>query len=198
MQKSQIPKLAYLCELGEKKLLTRFVPDLNRIQLHLMCESIHGFHEVRNQEGCVVNFGTEHTRRFLTMVAWGFKIATLLTKIGAHVACGMGSMVPEFGDGGTFVALILDTPDFLNYQIPAATLESFPSDVKKYSKISTEDQSEAQRWLQEFLEPRCENKKDFYVQFGLKKVRFRGTRRCIAWICDKCFIEHCNDIDELK
>jgi len=65
MQKSQIPKLSYLCKFGEKKLLTRFVPNLDRFQLHLMCESIHGFHEVPNQEDCVVYFGTNDTRRLI-------------------------------------------------------------------------------------------------------------------------------------
>jgi len=80
MQKSQIPKLAYLCEFGKRKLLTRLVPNLDRMQLHLMCERIHRFHEVANQEGCVVHFGTEHTKKFLAMIAWGLKIATLLIK----------------------------------------------------------------------------------------------------------------------
>jgi hypothetical protein len=110
----------------------------------------------------------------------------------------MGSMVPDFSDGGTFAALVLDTPGLLDYQIPTTTLESLPSDVKKYSRISRDDQSEAQRWLQEFLEPKCEIKRDFYKQFGLKKVRYTRARGSIAWICDKCILEHGSDIDELK
>jgi hypothetical protein len=198
MQKSQIPKLAYLCAFGKRKLLTRLVPNLDRIQLHLMCESIYGFHEVANQEGCVVYFGTEYTKRFLAMVAWGLKVATILTKIGAHVACGMGAMVPDMSDGVTFAALILDTPGFLDYQLPLATLESLPSDVKKHSRISNDDHSEAQRWLQEFLEPKCQNKMDFYKKFRLKKVRYTRAKGCIAWICDECILLHQNEIDELR
>jgi len=61
-----------------------------------------------------------------------------------------------------------------------------------------DDLSEAQKWLQEFLEPKCQNKRDFYEQFRLKKVRFMKAKGSIAWICDKCIVEHHSEIDELK
>jgi len=197
MQQLQIPKLAYLCEIGKRKLLTRLVPDLDKIQLHFMCESIQGFHEVTNQEGCVVNFGTEHTKTFFAMLNWGLKIATTLTKIGAHVACGMGTMVPNFGDGD-FAALILDTPSLLDYQIPSTTLESLPIDLRNQSRKLMSNKLEAQRWLRDFLEPKCQSKREFHEKFKLNKVRYREVSGSIAWICDDCISKHQNEIDELK
>jgi len=187
MKSSKIPKVAYLSEIGNCNLLTRLVPGLDRIKLHLMCESIHGFHPVAYQEGCVVNFGTKDTRRFLGMIVNGLKIVTMLTKIGAHVACGMGAMVPDFSDGFNFAALILDTPGFLDYRIPTVTLESLPVEARNVLRLSIDDTSKAQRWLRSFLEPKCQNKTEFYEKFKLTKVKYKGSLGgSIAWICDRC------------
>jgi hypothetical protein len=49
MQESQVSKLVYLSEIGRKKLLTCFIPGLQEFQLHLLCESRNGIHEVINQ-----------------------------------------------------------------------------------------------------------------------------------------------------
>lgn len=131
------------------------------------------------------------------MVAWGLKIATILTKIGAHTVCGMGAMVPDLSDGVTFAALILDTPGFLDYQIPTITLESLPVDVKEHSRISMDDQFEAQRWFQEFLDSKCQNRRSFYDKFRLKKVCHTRARGSVAWLCDECISLHHNEIVEL-
>jgi len=194
MQEAQIPKVAYLCEIGSRNLLTRFVPGLERIKLHLMCKSMYGFHEVANQEGCIVNFGPTDTRRFLVVLVYGLKIATILTKIGAHVTCGMGSMVPDFSDGCNVAALILDTPGFLDYQIPREILESFPAKEMKVSRISINDTSEAQKWLRDFLEPQCQNKRVFYEKFKSKRVIYKKGSQFEAWICDKCKSEQHNEL----
>ncbi len=178
--------------------MTRLVPGLDKFQLHLMCESLQGFHEVVSQKGCIVNFGIEHTKMFLAMLTWGLKIATILTKIGAYVACGMGEMVPDFSDVGGFAALILDTFGILEYQIPTTTLESLPMDLRNQSKKSIDSTSMAQQSLHDFLEPQCKSKEEFYEKFQLRKVRYRGASRSIAWICDECISKHQSEIDELK
>ncbi|KAG0575577.1 hypothetical protein KC19_5G014000 [Ceratodon purpureus] len=188
MQQSQVPKLAYLFEIGKKKLLTSFVPGLMEFQLHLMCESKDGVHEVVNQLGCRIRFGTDMTRTFVTILVWGLKMATILTKIGAHVAGGMGGMVPDFGEGLQLAGLILDTPGLLD-QMSALCLESLPEDVKLSPNITNDDRTKAEDWLIEVLEPKCKEKSTFYQMFGLKKVVYKAGssgKHTTAWLCDHC------------
>jgi hypothetical protein len=195
MQEPQVPKLMYLSEIGKKKLLTCFIPGLQEFQLHLMCESRNGIHEVVNQQGCKVNFGTNETRTFVTILVWGLKIATILTKIGAHVAGGMGGMVPNFGEALQLSGLILDTPDLLILdtpdlfdQIPPLCLESLPNDMRRSPKITLDDRSKAQEWVIEFLKPKCKEESTFYHMFKLKKVVYKASsgNQSIAWLCDHC------------
>jgi hypothetical protein len=195
MQESQVPKLVYLSEIGKKKLLTSFAPGLQEFQLHLLCESRNGIHEVINQKGCKVNFGTDKTRTFVTIMVWGLKMATILTKIGAHVAGGMGGMVPDFGEALQLSGLILDTPDLMILdtrnrfdQIPPLCLESLPNDVRRNPKITTDDRSKAQEWVIEFLQLKYKDESTFYHMFKLKKVVYKATsgNQSIAWLCDHC------------
>ena len=187
MQESQVPKLAYLTEIGKRKLLTRVIPGLMECQLHLMCESRDEIHVVEDQQGCRVKFGTHETRTFVTIFSWGLKIATILTKIGAHVAGGMGGMVPDFGEVLQLAGLTLDTPSLLDVDILGLDLESLPDDVKR-RPITIDDRSKAHEWLIEFLERIFKDKSKFYKMFMLKRVRYEsvGGKQHIAWICKDC------------
>lgn len=119
------------------------------------------------------------------MLEWGLKIATILTKVGAHLACKMGGMIPNFSDNANFAALILETPSVLDYQISMTILESFLDDGERGPKITIEDRLEAEDWLKDFLNSKCKEKRDFYYEkFKLKKVRYKGDSGLIAWICD--------------
>jgi len=106
----------------------------------------------------------------------------------------MGSMVPDFSDDCNFVALILDTPRFLDFEIPRTTLESLPVEERKVLRISNVDTFEAQKWLKDFLEPRCQNQREFYDKFKLNKVIYKRGNKSIAWICDKCKLEQYNEL----
>ncbi|KAG0575596.1 hypothetical protein KC19_5G015200 [Ceratodon purpureus] len=188
MQQSQVPKLPYLSKVGKKKLLTRFVPGLEEFELHLMCESRDGVHEVVDQRGCKVHFGSNMTRTVVTMLVWGLKTATIVTKIGAHVAGGMGGMVPDFGECLQAAGLVLDTPGLLD-QTSALCLKSLPDDVKLSPNITKDDRTKAEEWLIEVLEPKCKEKSTFYKMFGLKKVVYKAQgsgKHSIAWLCDDC------------
>ncbi|KAG0615129.1 hypothetical protein M758_5G016900 [Ceratodon purpureus] len=188
MQQSQVPKLPYLSEVGKKKLLTRFVPGLCEFELHLMCESRDGFHKVVDQRGCKVHFGSNTTRTVVTMLVWGLKTATIVTKIGAHVAGGMGGMVPDFGECLQAAGLVLDTPGLLD-KTSALCLKSLPDDVKLSPNITKDDRTKAEEWLIEVLEPKCKEKSMFYKMFGLKKVVYKAQgsgKHSIAWLCDDC------------
>lgn len=100
--------------------------------------------KVVNQECCVVNLGTKNTRRFLVILKWGLKIAIILIKIDKQVACGIGGMIPNFRDGANFATLILDTSNFLDYQILSTSFDSVPHDVERVPNTTIVNRSAAQ------------------------------------------------------
>jgi len=80
----------------------------------------------------------------------------------------MGEMVPDFSDVGGFTTLIFDTRGILDYQISTTTFESLLIDLRNESKKAIDNRLESQRWLRDFLEPKCQSKGDFYEKFKLR------------------------------
>ncbi|KAG0564486.1 hypothetical protein KC19_8G114300 [Ceratodon purpureus] len=178
LQQAQVPKLVYFTASHKNSLrsiVTRMVPGLTNLHLHLMCEHHGGFHIVTNQKGCDVSFGTDSTKVFQTILIWGLKIFTILVKIGAHVGAGMGSMVPNLAKD---FMLVLDSPSLLDaWELPI-------SDQQYWRKqpITETDRRVAEQWLIEFLKG-----KNLRELFSLQKVKYSGSgggQGSIAWLCN--------------
>jgi hypothetical protein len=177
LQQSQVPKLVYFTASHKSSLrsiVTRMVPGLTNLHLHLMCEHHGGFHIVANQKGCGVSFGTDSAKVFLTILTWGLKIFTMLVKIGAHVGAGMGSMVPDLAQD---FMLLLDTPTLLDgtWQLPIIEPHNH-----KYQFIMDTDRRVAEQWLIDFLK-----EKNFRELFSLQKAKYIGSvEGSIVWLCN--------------
>jgi len=126
LQQRQVPCNVFFTTVGahhQRKLIVSemsVMPGMfKRVHLHLLCEHLQGIHVVENQVGDVVLLASSaRAQEIAPLVIRGLTIFSLLLKVGAHVAAGIGDMVPDLGKG---VALALDTqclskflPDFGN------------------------------------------------------------------------------------
>jgi hypothetical protein len=84
-----------------------------RVHLHLLCEHLQGIHVVENQVVDVVLLASSaRAQEIAPLTIRGLTIFSLLWKVGAHVAAGIGDIVPDLGKG---VALALDTQSLSNF-----------------------------------------------------------------------------------
>jgi hypothetical protein len=71
-----------------------------------LCEHIEGIHVVKNQKGEEITLIDPKVQKWVPYLVTGLTIFSLLLKVGAHVAAGVGDMIPNFGKG---LSLALDT-----------------------------------------------------------------------------------------
>ena len=183
LQQSQVPRLVYFTTTPKKSLkriVTRMVPGLTNLKMHFMCENRGGFHIVDDQKGCDVTFGTDATRVFQTIMVWGLRIFTILAKVGAQSAAGMGSMIPDLAKDFMSVVDTSGLLDGLKYPSVDETIDW----KHQNSRITDVDKHIAVQWLIEFLKG-----KKLYDSFSLQKAMYnnsiRGRDRSIAWLCKK-------------
>jgi len=120
LQQRQVPCNVFFTTVGahhQRKLIVSemlMMPGMfKRVHLHLLCEHLQGIHVVENQEGDMVLLtSSARAQEIAPLVIRGLSIFSLLLKVGAHVAAGLGDMVPDLGKG---VALALDTQCLSNF-----------------------------------------------------------------------------------
>jgi len=162
-----------------KRIVTRMVPGLTNLKVHLMCENRGGFHIVDDQKGCDVTFGTDTTRVFQTILVWGLRIFTILAKVGAHLTAGMGTMIPDLAKD---FMLVVDTPGLLDgWELPYVD-ETIDCKHQRL-RITDGDKRIAEQWLINFLKG-----KNLYGSFSLRKAMYKnnigGCNGSIAWLCN--------------
>lgn len=174
LQQRKFPRIVYFIQnegmtaLG--KLLTcDIVPGLHRAQLHLMCEHIHGFHDVEGQKGWNVKLESETFHRIRPLLEKGLQVLSILLKVGAQLTVGLASQVPMLTLGsGILGATSQVLPDQL------ATTSYNPTNG------SSEDQEVADKWLVDIL--KCVP--DIGQTFDLHKVTYSGQHEGqVAWVC---------------
>ncbi len=78
-----------------------------------MCQDIDGIHVVDDKKGDEIRYVIdENTHKIAHLVIVGFKIVSILSKVGAHVIGGEGNLVPNFAQG---FALAYDAQDIIDY-----------------------------------------------------------------------------------
>lgn len=85
MQKSQISKLAHFTKIKKKELLTLSVLDLEKYQLHHMCENSLKIYS--NSMKVSQSILQQKTQKDFLMLEGGSKKATMLTKKGCTCRC---------------------------------------------------------------------------------------------------------------
>ncbi len=193
LQKRQVPCNVYFTTTGAKlqrQLIVKMLPGIHTFHLHLLCECVEGIHVVDEQEGCQVTKLSATAQQIVPYLVIGLSIFSLLLKVGAHMAAGIGDMVPNVGK---CLALALDTQclsDYLpNFGI-GKNSQNDPLQGQKTNMIEKEaalkkEEHGAQQWLVDFLK-----KQNIHKSFGLNRVHYLGIKHgnqgpLIRWICDR-------------
>ncbi len=195
LQQRQVPCNVYFTTTGssrQRKLIVKMLPGIQLVHLHLLCEHIEGIHVVENQEGEEITLTEPKVQKWVPYLVTGLTIFSLLLKVGAHVAAGIGDMIPNFGKG---LSLALDTNALQDY-FPTDGIqkilehESFEGKrnlIQEGTALNkAQEKNSAEQWLVDFLK---ERKKSISESFGLTRVKYykknnRGP--LIRWVCHKC------------
>ncbi|KAH9566201.1 hypothetical protein CY35_04G118800 [Sphagnum magellanicum] len=170
----------------KQKLITKLVPGMKALQLHLLCEYKGQEHIVEGQAGCQVILQDENWKKVHELVKEGLKWVLLAVQVGAHITMGLGNMVPnpKVEYGKAVVALgegVLKDPP-----IDWATVTPGKLVRDEASAIRTAESVSAEQWLVNFLKD-----KDILTQFGLQRVVYKDTHGRqtgeLGWICQKHF-----------
>ncbi len=165
----------------KQKLITKLIPGMKALQLHLLCEYKGQEHIVEGQAGCQVILQDENWKKVHELVVEGLKWVSLAAKVGAHIAMGLGNMVPNpnLEYGKAVVALgegVLKDPP-----IDMATVRRGKLVRDEASASRTAESMSAEQWLVNFLKD-----KDILNKFGLQRVVYEDTGE-LGWICWKHF-----------
>lgn len=191
VEERKVPNMLYFVrtENYSRRLVTTMLSGMNALRLHMLCEFRGQMHVVEDQMGCEIMQVDNMTVKALAPYVKGFmKLVTLALKIGAHVAAGMGEMIPDlskevahlaagssllYGAAGAAVA----------GAVGGAAMGRIRNRSMEGSRDIQQDLRAAQQWVVDFLrERRCSTGKDIAEKFGLWRVRYRDNGQ-IAWIC---------------
>jgi hypothetical protein len=170
----------------KQKWITKLVPGMKALQLHLLCEYKGQEHRVEGQAGCQVILQDENWKKVHELFVEGLKWVSLAAKVGAHIGMGLGNMVPDpnLGYGKAVVALgegVLKDPP-----IDLATVSRGKLVRNEASASRTAESTSAEQWLVNFLKD-----KDILNKFGLQRVVYKDTHGRqtgeLGWICRKHF-----------
>ncbi len=165
----------------KQKLITKLVPGMKALQLHLLCEYKGQEHIVEGQAGCQVILQDENWKKVHELVVEGLKWVSLAAKVGALIAMGLGNMVPnpkvEYGKAVVAIGegVLKDPP------IDLATVSRGNLVRDEASASRTAESTSAEQWLVNFLKD-----EDILNKFGLQRVVYKDTGE-LGWICQKHF-----------
>ncbi|KAH8944678.1 hypothetical protein BDL97_13G125300 [Sphagnum fallax] len=170
----------------KQKLITKLVPGMKALQLHLLCEYKGQEHIVEGQAGCEVILQDEHWKKVHELVKEGLKWVLLAVQVGAHITMGLGNMVPnpkvEYGKAAVALGegVLKDSP------IDWATVTPGNLVRDEASAIRTAESMSAEQWLVDFLKDKV-----ILNKFGLQRVVYKDTHGRqtgeLGWICKRHF-----------
>ena len=130
---------------------------------------------------------------------------TFALKIGAHLAAGMGEMIPDLSREVAHLAdssLLYGSAGAVAAGATGAAAMGLMegrnrSRAGERSRDIQQDQRAAQQWVVDFLrDRRCSTGKEIAEKFGLWRVRYRDDGH-IAWICRRHMSLRAHEIIEV-
>ncbi|XP_050246654.1 protein TORNADO 1 [Quercus robur] len=204
LEERKVPNMFFFVrtENYTRRLVTNMISGMNALRLHMLCEYRQEMHVVEDQMGCEMMQVDNRAVQCLAPYMKKFmKLLTFALKIGAHLAAGMGEMIPDlsrevahlsgssllYGAGGAVAA----------GAVGAAAMGRSRSRAVEGSRDIQQDLKTAQQWVVDFLrQRRCSSGKDIAEKFGLFRVRYRDSGQ-IAWICRRHMSIRANEIIEV-
>ncbi|CAN1135907.1 Protein TORNADO 1 [Linum perenne] len=188
--KRKVPNMFFFVrtENYSRRLITNMITGMNALRLHMLCEFRREMHVVEDQMGCEVMQVDNRAVQSLAPYMKNFmKLVTFALKIGAHLAAGMGEMIPDLSREVAHLA-----GSSLTYG--AAEGMRNRSRAAGSSRDMQQDLRAAQQWVADFLrDRRCSSGKDIAEKFGLWRVRYRDDGQ-IAWVCRRHMITRAGEL----
>ncbi|KAK1430923.1 hypothetical protein QVD17_14047 [Tagetes erecta] len=205
IEERKVPNMFYFVktENYSRRLVTNMISGMTALRLHMLCEFRGEMHVVQDQMGCEMMQVDNKAVKSLAPYMKGFmKLLTFALKIGAHIAAGMGEMIPDLSRE---VAHLAGNP--LVYGAAGAAAAGAAGVAaggslaggggRGRSSDIQEDMKAAQQWVVDFLRERgCATGKDIGDKFGLWRVRYRNDGQ-IAWVCRHHMYTRSNEIFEV-
>ncbi|KAL3643053.1 Protein TORNADO 1 [Castilleja foliolosa] len=189
-EERKVPNMLYFVrtENYSRRLITSVISGMNALRLHMLCEFRREMHVVEDQIGCEIMQVDNITVKCLAPYVKNFvKLLTFALKIGAHLAVGMGEMIPDLARE---VAHLAHSPMVYGAAagaaaagVAGAAAAAGSMNRNRNSRDIEQELRAAQQWLVDFLrDKRCSTGKDIAEKFGLWRVRYRDDGQ-IAWVC---------------
>ncbi|KAJ0601518.1 putative P-loop containing nucleoside triphosphate hydrolase, of Roc (COR) [Helianthus annuus] len=202
IEERKVPNMFYFVktENYSRRLVTNMISGMTALRLHMLCEFRGEMHVVEDQMGCEMMQVDNRAVISLAPYMKGFmKLLTFALKIGAHIAAGMGEMIPDLSRE---VAHLAGNPLVYGAAGVAAAgavgvAAAGGSSSRGRSTDIQQDMKAAQQWVVDFLRERgCSTGKDIAEKFGLWRVRYRDDGQ-IAWVCRRHMYTRANEIFEV-
>ncbi|RDY13004.1 Protein TORNADO 1, partial [Mucuna pruriens] len=189
VEERKVPNMIYFVKTENytRRLVTTMLSGMTALRLHMLCEFRGQMHVIEDQMGCEImqvdNMAVKslapYMKKFMTLV-------TLALKIGAHLAAGMGQMIPDLSKEVAHLAgssVLFGAAGATAAGVVGAAAMGRRNRSMEGSRDIQQDLRAAQQWVVDFLrERRCSSGKDIAEKFGLWRVRYRDNGQ-IAWIC---------------
>lgn len=209
LEERKVPNMFFFVrtENYSRRLVTNLISGMTALRLHMLCEYRREMHVVEDQIGCeIMQVDNRAVKSLAPHIKNFMKLVTFALKIGAHLAAGMGEMIPDlsrevahltgssimYGAAGAVAA----------GAVGAAAMGRMEGirNRSRSAQSSRDIQQEiraAQQWVMDFLrDRRCSTGKDIAEKFGLWRVRYRDDGQ-IAWICRRHMSIRANEIIEV-
>ncbi|KAF6145027.1 hypothetical protein GIB67_013378 [Kingdonia uniflora] len=206
IEERRVPNMFYFVQTDNyaRKLVTNMISGMTALRLHMLCEFRQEMHVVEDQIGCeMMQIDNISVKCLVPYMKKFMKLLTFALKIGAHVAVGMGEMIPDLSRE---VAHLVDSS--LIYGAAGATAAAALAIGNRHksrtripggenSRDVQQDLRVARQWLTDFLKDQnCSTGKDIVEKFGLWRVRYRDSGN-IAWICRRHMHIRANEVTEV-
>ncbi|CAN1135901.1 Protein TORNADO 1 [Linum perenne] len=206
IEERKVPNMFFFVrtENYSRRLITNMITGMNALRLHMLCEFRREMHVVEDQMGCEVMQVDNRAVQSLAPYMKNFmKLVTFALKIGAHLAAGMGEMIPDLSREVAHLA-----GSSLTYGAAGAVAAGAVGVVAMgraegmrnrsraagSSRDMQQDLRAAQQWVADFLrDRRCSSGKDIAEKFGLWRVRYRDDGQ-IAWVCRRHMITRAGEL----
>ncbi|XP_044984822.1 protein TORNADO 1 [Hordeum vulgare subsp. vulgare] len=199
LEDRKVPQMFYLVSLDNRsrKLVTRILPGMRSLRVHMLCEFRREMHVVEDQIGCdLIQVDNQAVQSLLPYMSKFMKLLTFALKIGAHFIVGMGEMIPDLSRE---VVHLLDSSAMYGAASVGALGAAAMYGRARNSGTNDmgEDMKAARQWLVDFLRGQgVLTGMDIAQRFGLWRVRYRDDGH-IGWVCRKHIAARGDEVFEL-
>ncbi|BBN19878.1 hypothetical protein MPTK1_8g14480 [Marchantia polymorpha subsp. ruderalis] len=170
IQQRKTPKRPYVTDdVGHFYRLSAGLHVGKIVRLHLMCESMTGFHTVKDQEGLKLRLDLEKWEWIRRTIEISYKVIYYGAKAALTKFCGLGEAIPAWAD----------------LEADIVKLDGISSEDRKAVLTGGESKELQEAWLriQQILAPELEYSKIFKL-YQVKYVSLKKGGH--AWVCEEC------------